>query len=117
MNNVGDEGACAIAEAMASGKLQLKSLDLRSNGIGDKGVHALAAALSAEKCVLRKLNLHFNTFGGVGVCSLVTALSSDKTTLKKLGLIDCVSEECNSMLSLLPESIDWCTTDGWPIYG
>lgn len=41
-NEIGDEGAAALASALESGKTKLKQVYLWGNKIGDKGKQALA---------------------------------------------------------------------------
>ncbi|KAK3235748.1 hypothetical protein CYMTET_54069 [Cymbomonas tetramitiformis] len=47
-NEIGAEGAKALAEAVASSECKLHALDLRYNEIGDEGAKALAEAASSE---------------------------------------------------------------------
>jgi len=47
-NNLGDEGAKALAEGLKANKT-LKSLDLSLNYIGDEGAKAIAAMLDVNK--------------------------------------------------------------------
>ncbi|CAK0835979.1 unnamed protein product, partial [Prorocentrum cordatum] len=77
-NNVGDEGAAALAAALrAPGALpSLQELHLGRNRVGDEGAAALAAALRAPGALpsLQTLNLRFNRVGDEGAAALAAAL-------------------------------------------
>jgi ankyrin repeat protein len=82
-NNIGDEGAKLIAQALEH--TDLIGLDLNSNNIGDAGALALAEALKKPTSKLTSLNLCTNEIGLPGVIELAEALRTNKT-LKELGL-------------------------------
>jgi hypothetical protein len=63
-NSIGDEGAKAIAEALKVNAV-LTDLALWINGIGDEGAIAIAEALKVN-AVLTKLNLNYNSMGVAG---------------------------------------------------
>ena len=63
-NNIGDDGAKAIAEALKVNPV-LTFLNLRWNDIGDNGARAIAEALKVN-AVLTKLNLEDNNLGDAG---------------------------------------------------
>ena len=64
-NNLGAEGAKALADALKSGKAVLTSLNLASNRIGVEGAKALASALKSGRAVLTTLNLSNNRLCGI----------------------------------------------------
>ena len=53
-NNIGDEGATALAEALKE-NTTLTTLNLASNKIGDEGATALAEALKENKNLIEVL--------------------------------------------------------------
>ena len=63
-NNIGPEGAIAIAEALKVNAV-LTSVNLRANSIGDDGAKAIAEALKVN-AVLTKLYLCNNDLGDAG---------------------------------------------------
>ena len=63
-NNIGDDGAKAIAEALKVNPV-LNNLDLRRNSIGVDGAKAIAEALKVNP-VLTKLDLEYNNLGEAG---------------------------------------------------
>jgi hypothetical protein len=72
-NEIGPEGAKAIAEALKSGTAVLTSVDLRVNSIGDDGAKAIAEALKVN-AVLTKLSLYHNSIGDDGAKAIAEAL-------------------------------------------
>ena len=60
-NNIGVEGATAIAKALET-NTTLSKLDLRGNNIGDEGATAIAKALETNT-TLSSLNLTWNNIG------------------------------------------------------
>ena len=64
-NNIGPEGAKAIADSLKSGTAVLTTLYLNSNNIGDEGAIAIAEALKVT-AVLTKLYLWSNNLGDAG---------------------------------------------------
>eukprot|EP00325_Prymnesiales_sp_UTEX-LB-985_P018082 CAMPEP_0174754326 /NCGR_PEP_ID=MMETSP1094-20130205/105680_1 /TAXON_ID=156173 /ORGANISM="Chrysochromulina brevifilum, Strain UTEX LB 985" /LENGTH=473 /DNA_ID=CAMNT_0015960191 /DNA_START=36 /DNA_END=1457 /DNA_ORIENTATION=- len=96
-NNIRNEGAIAIAEALKSGSAVLTSLNLFDNEIGNDGAIALADALKSGKSVLKELNLAENALCGIdrrgrgtynpsGIQALAAALSSGSAVLTSLNL-------------------------------
>ncbi len=77
-NELGDEGAAAIAAAAAGGGLpRLKLLDLSTNQVGDSGVQALATAFADGAFrELEDLYLGGNQIGDAGVTTLAAALEN-----------------------------------------
>ena len=69
-NHIGDEGANALAEALA---VVLTNIDLGSNHIGDEGAKGLAEALKVNTS-LTHINLHKNNIGEEGAKGLAEAL-------------------------------------------
>ena len=63
-DNIGDDGAKAIAEALKVNAV-LTSVDLRLNSIGDDGAKAIAEALKVN-AVLTKLDIQANNMGDEG---------------------------------------------------
>ena len=84
-NDIGDEGAIAIAEALQSGTV-LTTLHLGSNNIGDDGARAIAGALSSGTSVLTTLGLGSNKIGDDGAKAIAGALSSGTAVLTELRL-------------------------------
>ena len=84
-NNIGVEGARALAAMLGVGSL--RSLDLSSNhDIGDEGAAALAAALVANPTSLLELNLNCIRSGpAAAATALATALGAN-SALEKLSL-------------------------------
>ena len=83
-NNIGVEGARALAAMLGVGSL--RSLDLSSNhDIGDEGAAALAAALVANPTSLLELNLNYIRSGPAAATALATALGTN-SALEKLSL-------------------------------
>ena len=62
---MGCRGASALAPLVARGAVA--SLDLENCGIGESGAEALAEALASPRCALRRLNLSRNFIGATGV--------------------------------------------------
>ena len=71
-NNIGDEGAKAIAEALKVNAV-MTTLNLRVNNIGVEGAKAIAEALKVN-AVLNKLSLGGNEIGVVGAKAIAEAL-------------------------------------------
>jgi hypothetical protein len=62
---MGCRGASALAPLVARGAVA--SLDLENCGVGEAGAAALAEALASPRCALRRLNLSRNFIGSAGV--------------------------------------------------
>jgi len=75
---LGDDGAAALAGAVASPDCALRHLDLRSNGVGEAGVAALMGALCLPDCALESLLLWGNPGlkPGPGAEAVLEALNS-----------------------------------------
>lgn len=77
-NNIGDEGASMLAEALASSATLLPMLvhiNLAYNAIGDAGISALAARLAAGALAsVEGLDLSHNAVADDGIISLAAAL-------------------------------------------
>jgi Ran GTPase-activating protein (RanGAP) involved in mRNA processing and transport len=80
-NQIGDDGAAALAQALTI-KQGLLTLDLRENQIGNKGAQSIANALSNQS-TLTDLNLSDNQIGNEGAQSLAGSLTLN-TQLKRL---------------------------------
>ena len=85
-NNVGDEGARHLKEAMESEKCQLKMLMIGGNKLTDDGVEYFADALSKPVCKLERLNMVGNKITFMGANCLKGALQSEHCKLKHLVL-------------------------------
>ena len=79
--NLGDEGACFIAEAFAYNNVA-SCVDLSANGIGTEGITALCEALKCND-TLTMLSLASNSLGDDGATVLAEYLKTDQkiTTL------------------------------------
>jgi len=85
-NRVGEFGAKALADAMASGAMpSLGLLYLGSNRIGDAGLCALASA-SASASGLEQLYLEHNQIGCTGVTALADAATKLGATCRDKAL-------------------------------
>jgi len=85
-NNIGDNGAIAIADALKSGTTVLTNLGLSSNNIGPEGAKAIAGALKSGKAVLTTLFLNNNKIDDDGAMAIAGALFSGTAVLIKLVL-------------------------------
>ena len=70
-NNIGVDGAKAIAEALKVNPV-LTNLDLRHNSIGDDGAKAIAEALKVNP-VLKNLSVAYNNISGEAAQQLAAA--------------------------------------------
>ena len=86
-NNIGYEGANAIAQVLETNKtLKLRILGLNKNNIGDEGAKAIATALT-DNTKLEALYLNENKIGDEGAKAIAQVLKTNKTLkLKILGL-------------------------------
>ena len=82
-NNIGEEGAKYIGEALLE-NTTLKKLNLLGNNIGDEGANYIGEAL-LKNTTLKELNLLDNNIGGEGAKYIGDALLKN-TTLKVLSL-------------------------------
>ena len=71
-NNIGDQGAIAIAKALEFNAV-MKTLYLNGNKIGDLGATAIAGALQVN-AVLKELRLQHNKIGDSGAIAIAEAL-------------------------------------------
>jgi len=74
-NDIGSEGASAIACAL-KGNSTLQRLDLGANNVGDKGASALSEALRMNS-TLETLHLSRNHIGAAGASALADALRTN----------------------------------------
>ena len=72
-NNIGDQGAIAIAKALEV-NASLKILVLENNNIGDDGAKALASALEVNAS-LKTLDLRVNKIGDAGATAIANAIA------------------------------------------
>merc|ERR1719231_1117679 len=79
-NDIGDEGAKALAEAVATHPT-LQKLNLVRNNIGSDGATALAAALTTNT-VLKELLLNYNKIGAPGVEALGDAIAKNEVLVR-----------------------------------
>jgi len=84
-NNIGDDGAKAIAEALKV-NVVLTELRLGGNTIGNEGAKAIAEALKVNT-VVTELNLGLNFIGDIGAKAIAEALKVN-AVLTTLGLFN-----------------------------
>lgn len=73
-NKIADEGAAALARALARGMPVLRRLELEENAIGDPGMASLADAMRPGGAPgLAMLRIGFNQVGDVGMLALARA--------------------------------------------
>jgi Ran GTPase-activating protein (RanGAP) involved in mRNA processing and transport len=82
-NNIGPEGAKAIADALKSGTAMLSNLELGSNNIGPEGAKAIVKSGTA---ILKNLELYGNNIGDEGAIAIAKALQSGMAVLTTLWL-------------------------------
>ena len=123
-NNVTDEGAKCLAEALKHSNCKLKSLDLGVNNVTDEGVEYLAEALKHSNCKLNNLNLWRNNVTDKGVECLAEALKHSNCKLNNLNLwqnnvtdkgVECLSEalkHSNCKLKSLRLGVNNVTDEG-----
>jgi hypothetical protein len=85
-NQIGPEGAIALATALQSEHCKLTELNLSGNEIGDEGTIALATALQSEHCKITSLELDNNKIGDDGAIALANALHNPNCTLTSLDI-------------------------------
>eukprot|EP00918_Siedleckia_nematoides_P078389 GHVU01171510.1.p1 GENE.GHVU01171510.1~~GHVU01171510.1.p1 ORF type:complete len:391 (-),score=61.15 GHVU01171510.1:114-1286(-) len=79
-NDIGDEGAIALAKLFASNSNRLESLSLAGNEISDAGLIVLGAA-AARSSTLRTLDVSLNPqISSEGVCRLVEEIERRETS-------------------------------------
>ena len=81
-NDIGIEGAKALAQGLASSNIT--KLDLRLNAIGDEGLILLAGPIGGS--IIQKLDLCENEISDKGVESLIEAILPESSSLRKIGL-------------------------------
>jgi hypothetical protein len=95
-NDIGDDGASALAEALAANGARdegLETLFLERNGIGDAGAAALAEALAGGNTALSHLDLDFNAVGVEGARALAAALGPNAANARaRDGFVDDVPD-------------------------
>ena len=72
-NDIGDEGAEAIADSLKSGMAVLTFLDLNYNNIGDDGAKAIIAEALKVNAVVTALCLDSNNIGPEGAKAIAEA--------------------------------------------
>ena len=88
-NNITDEGAKHLAEALKHVNCKLNSLELSNNNITDEGAKHLAEALKHVNCKLNSLDLSKNMITEVGAKHLAEALMHGNCKLNSLDLSGC----------------------------
>ncbi|MFF9350098.1 gala protein [Streptomyces sp. NPDC014734] len=102
-NSLGDEGARAVADALAPGDHGLRTVYLGCNRIGPEGAAALATALAGDDTV-RGLWLKRNPVTDAGVRALVPMLRRN-TALRTLDLVNTglTTDGLGALLAVLAE--------------
>ncbi|MDR3547956.1 MAG: hypothetical protein P4M11_06795 [Candidatus Pacebacteria bacterium] len=85
-DEVGDEGAEAIANVLMNSRSELTTLNLWSNCISSKGVIAIAVSLKTDNCKLASLNLGVNQIGTEGAMAIADALMEKNCKLSSLDI-------------------------------
>jgi len=83
-NDIGDEGAGHLADALGGGNVTLKRLNLCNTGVGDRGAELLARALQVNTTIT-SLALGGNDIGNVGSSAIAVALKNS-TSMASLDL-------------------------------
>ena len=86
VNQLTDEGAEYLAEAINNNNCQLRTLNLRANNISDIGAQHLAEAINNNNCQLRTLNLSYNNISHIGAQHLAEAINNNNCQLRTLNL-------------------------------
>ncbi|XP_066026765.1 NACHT, LRR and PYD domains-containing protein 12-like isoform X1 [Pocillopora verrucosa] len=87
-NNISHVGAQHLAEAINNNNCQLRSLDLRANNISHIGAQHLAEAINNNNCQLRTLILRANNISHIGAQHLADAINNNNCQLHTLHLAD-----------------------------
>ena len=87
-NNISDIGAQHLAEAINNNNCQLRTLDLRANNISDIGAQHLAEAINNNNCQLHTLILRANNISDIGAQHLAEAINNNNCQLHTLTLSD-----------------------------
>ena len=85
-NNIGNDGATAIADALKSPNCILTTLDVSNNNIGNDGATAIADALKSPNCILTTLDVSNNNIGNDGATAIADALKSPNCRLDEFTL-------------------------------
>ena len=86
-NQLTDEAAKYLAEAINSNNSQLRTLNLSENNISHIGARHLAEAINNNNCQLRTLNLSENNISRIGTRHLAEAIKNNNNCqLRKLDL-------------------------------
>ena len=85
-NNISDIGAQHLAEAINNNNCQLHTLNLTRNNISDIGAQHLAEAIN-KNCPLRTLDLSINNISYIGAQHLAEAINNNNCQLRELNLI------------------------------
>ena len=105
-NEIGDEGAKALAIALPSS--QITQLNLRTNQIGNEGAKSLASVLASSKITQLYLGgnplVACNRIGDEGAKALAIALPSSQVTQLDLGFNEIGDEGAKSLASVLASS-------------
>ncbi|XP_066020326.1 NACHT, LRR and PYD domains-containing protein 3-like [Pocillopora verrucosa] len=85
-NQLTDEAAKYLAEAINSNNSQLRTLNLSENNISDIGAQHLADAINNNNCQLRELYLSHNNILDIGAQHLAEAINNNNCQLRELYL-------------------------------
>ena len=85
-NQLTEEAAKYLAEAINNNNCQLRTLSLRANTISDIGAQHLAEAINNNNCQLRTLNLSYNNISDIGTQYLAEAINNNNCQLRELYL-------------------------------
>ncbi len=84
VNHIGQEGAEALAKALAAKEAKLRTLRIDSNHVGEAAV-VFAEALKSAGCPIEHLDLGDNNVGDIGASAVASALQTN-SRLRTLGL-------------------------------
>jgi Ran GTPase-activating protein (RanGAP) involved in mRNA processing and transport len=76
-NDLGNQGAAALARGLSNPTCVLQTLDLSDNGVDDEGSQSIAAMLK-RNASLQELNLSFNPIGDDGARRIAVALQKNR---------------------------------------
>ena len=85
-NQLTDEAANYLAEAINNNNCQLRTLDLSENNISDIGAQHLADAINDNSCQLRMLDLSANGISDIGAQHLAKAINNNNGQLRTVDL-------------------------------
>ena len=86
-NNISDIGAQHLAEAINNNNCQLRTLYLSHNNISDIGAENLAEAINNNNCQLHTLDFSHNKISDIGVQHLAEAINNNNCQLRMLNLL------------------------------